>query len=85
MRNCLKSNENVLLYLVEEIEINRQSLPGHAAVNGKVEGVGEANDAVDEECDVPNKVVIEKIFINTAIIALYVNLLYLVKCTHECE
>ena len=41
------------------------SLPGHAAVDGKVEGVGEADDAVDEERDVPDKFVIKKILINT--------------------
>ena len=46
---------------------NRQSLPGHAAVNGKVEGIGEANDAVYEEYDVPNKVVIKKILINSPV------------------
>ena len=48
------------------------SLPGHAAVDGEVEGVGEADDAVDEERDVPNKFVIKKIFINTKIQTFYI-------------
>ena len=45
----------------------RKSSPGHAAVDGEVEGVREADNAVDEERNVPDKLVIKKIFINTAI------------------
>ena len=52
----------------------RASLPGHAAIYGEVERVGEADDAVDEERDVPNKIVVKKILINTAIV------IFLVTC-----
>ena len=45
----------------------RKSSPGHAAVYGEVEGIREADNAVDEERNVPDKLVIKKIFINTAI------------------
>ena len=44
----------------------RKRSPGHAAVYGEVEGIREADNAVDEERYVPDKLVIKKIFINTA-------------------
>ena len=36
-------------------------LPGHAAVDGKVEGVGEADDDVDEEDDVVHQLVVKEL------------------------
>ena len=34
---------------------------GHAAVDGEVEGVGEADDHVDEEGDVAHQVVVQEV------------------------
>ena len=36
-------------------------LPGHAAVDGKVEGIGEADDDIDEEDDVVNQLVVKEL------------------------
>ena len=35
--------------------------PGHATVDGKVEGVGEADDDVDEEDDVVHQLVVKEL------------------------
>ena len=35
--------------------------PWHAAVDGEVEGVGEADDHVDEEGDVAHQVVVQEV------------------------
>ena len=38
------------------------NVPGHATVDCKVEGVGEADDDVYEEDDVVHKLVVQEIF-----------------------
>ena len=54
--------------------MDSRQLPGHAAVDGKVEGVGEADDAVDEQGDVTHQLVVKEIFIKTRKIHFKVNL-----------
>ena len=40
---------------------NKILLPGHAAVDGKIEGVGEADDDIDEEDDVVDQLVVKEL------------------------
>ena len=40
--------------------------PRHSTVDSKVERIGETDEAVDEEGDVANKLVVEKIIFKTA-------------------
>ena len=40
---------------------NASSPPGHATVDGKVEGVGEADEHVDEENDLANHLVVKEL------------------------
>ena len=53
-----------LLVLIIDDDID--FVPGHSAVDSKVERIGETNEAVDEEGDVANKLVVEKIIFKTA-------------------
>ena len=62
--NCLAANSCDQLISGEK----RQSgVPGHAAVDCKVEGVGEADDDVYEEDDVVHQLVVQEILFETEI------------------
>ena len=34
-------------------------IPGHATVDGKVEGIEEANDNIDDECNIAGKIIVQ--------------------------
>ena len=65
---------------------NASSPPGHATVDGKVEGVGEADEHVDEENDLANHLVVEELHhAKTCLFCfLYAIVIYLNKILKPC-
>ena len=41
--------------------MKKDDIPGHAAVDGKVDGVGHADECVDEQDDVSRNIVVHKL------------------------
>jgi hypothetical protein len=41
--------------------LKKDDIPGHAAVDGKVDGVGHADECVDEQDDVSRNIVVHKL------------------------
>ena len=64
MEGCAELSEDGLYETVPETENGGNEVPGHAAVDGKVEGIRQADDDIDEEDDVTNQLVVKE-FNNT--------------------